>query len=53
MLAEGGTVTDIAKRLALSAKTVANYATQIKSKLGVSTVAEMARIAIRNGFVSA
>lgn len=53
LLAEGGTVAHIAKRLTLSSKTVANYATQIKSKLGVNTVAEMARIAIRNGFVSA
>jgi two-component system, NarL family, invasion response regulator UvrY len=46
-------VADIAKRLSLSSKTVANYATQIKAKLDVNTVAEMARIAIRNGFVSA
>ena len=53
LLAEGGTVADIAKRLSLSNKTVANYATQIKAKLGINTVAEMARIAIRNGFVSA
>ena len=53
LLAEGGTVADIAKRLSLSNKTVANYATQIKAKLGINTVAEMAHIAIRNGFVSA
>ena len=53
LLAEGATVAEIAKRLALSTKTVANYSTQIKSKLDVNTVAELARIAIRNGFVSA
>ena len=53
LLAEGATVADIAKRLALSSKTVANYATQIKSKLDVATIAELARLAIRNGFVSA
>ena len=53
LLAEGSTVAEIAKRLALSSKTVANYSTQIKSKLDVSTVAELVRIAIRNGFVSA
>ena len=53
LLAEGATVAEIAKRLALSSKTVANYSTQIKSKLDVNTVAELARIAIRNGFVSA
>jgi DNA-binding NarL/FixJ family response regulator len=53
LIAEGETVADIAKKLALSSKTVANYATQIKSKLEVSTVAELARLAIRNGFISA
>lgn len=51
LLAEGETVNDIAKRLSLSGKTVANYATQIKSKLDVNTVAEIARLAIRHGFV--
>lgn len=51
LLAEGETVNDIARRLSLSAKTVANYATQIKSKLDVSSVAEIARLAIRHGFV--
>ncbi len=51
LLAEGETVSDIARRLSLSGKTVANYATQIKSKLDVSSVAEIARLAIRHGFV--
>lgn len=51
LLAEGETVNDIARRLSLSAKTVANYATQIKSKLDVNSVAEIARLAIRHGFV--
>ena len=36
----------IAKRLSLSYKTVANYTTQIKNKLEVKTIAEIARIAI-------
>ncbi|MBI2801969.1 MAG: response regulator transcription factor [Gammaproteobacteria bacterium] len=53
LLAEGQTVAEVARRLSLSGKTVANYSTQIKSKLDVSTVAEMARIAIRHGFVRA
>lgn len=53
MIAEGFTVAEIGKRLSLSAKTIANYVTQIKAKLGVSTSAEMARLAIRNGFLKA
>jgi len=52
-LAEGLSVNAIANRLALSYKTVANYATQIKSKLEVNTPAELARLAIRHGIVSA
>ena len=51
LLAEGLNVNDISKRLSLSYKTVANYSTQIKNKLDVSTVAELARIAIRHGVV--
>jgi two-component system, NarL family, invasion response regulator UvrY len=53
LLAEGSSVNDIAARLSLSYKTVANYATQIKSKLEVGTPAELARLAIRHGLVSA
>lgn len=53
MLAEGLSVNDISQRLSLSYKTVANYATQIKSKLDVATPAELARLAIRHGIVSA
>lgn len=53
LLAEGDTVNEIAKRLSLSGKTVANYATQIKSKLEVSSAAEIARLAIRHGFLKA
>lgn len=53
LLSEGLNVPDIAKRLSLSSKTVANYATQIKSKLEVGTIAEMARLAIRHGFIKA
>ena len=51
LLAEGLSVNAIANRLALSYKTVANYATQIKSKLEVATTAEMTRLAIRHGIV--
>lgn len=51
LLAEGLNVNDISNRLSLSYKTVANYSTQIKNKLDVNTVAELARIAIRHGVV--
>ncbi len=53
LLAEGLNTSEIAKRLSLSYKTVANYSTQIKSKLNVSTIAEMARLAIRHKIVDA
>lgn len=51
LLAEGLNTSEIAKRLSLSYKTVANYSTQIKSKLKVSTIAELARLAIRHNIV--
>ncbi len=51
LLAEGLSANEIARRLSLSYKTVANYSTQIKSKLEVGTVAELARLAIRHGIV--
>lgn len=53
LLAEGHNTNEIAKRLSLSYKTVANYSTQIKNKLEVTTVAEIARLAIRHHIVSA
>ncbi|MDO9048697.1 MAG: response regulator transcription factor [Methylobacter sp.] len=46
LLAKGLTAHKIADELCLGYKTVANYGTQIKSKLKVSTVAELAHIAI-------
>jgi len=51
LIASGETSAEIGKRLSLSAKTVANYATQIKAKLGVSTTAELTRLAIRQGLL--
>ncbi len=53
LLAEGLNTSEIAKRLSLSYKTVANYSTQIKSKLNVNTVADIARLAIRYNIVDA
>jgi DNA-binding NarL/FixJ family response regulator len=52
LLAEGLSSNEIAKRLSLSSKTVANYSTQLKSKLEVNTVAELTRLAIRHGILS-
>ncbi len=52
LLAEGLSVNEVATRLSLSSKTIANYATQIKAKLEVNTTAELARLAIRHGIVS-
>ena len=52
LLAEGLNTSEIAKRMSLSYKTVANYSTQIKSKLNVTTVAELARLAIRHNIIN-
>jgi DNA-binding NarL/FixJ family response regulator len=46
LLAKGLTVHKIADELCLGYKTIANYSTQIKKKLHVSTIAELAHIAI-------
>ena len=51
LLAEGSNTSQIAKRLSLSYKTVANYTTQIKNKLDVKTVAELARLALSHNIV--
>ncbi len=53
MLAEGMNTSEIAKRLSLSYKTVANYSTQIKNKLEVTTIADIARLAIRYNVIQA
>ncbi|MGH8602490.1 MAG: response regulator [Gammaproteobacteria bacterium] len=49
LLAQGLGVNQIAKRLSLSYKTIANYSTQIKRKLEVTTLAELTLLAIRHG----
>ena len=53
LLAEGCNTSEIAKRLSLSYKTVANYSSQIKNKLNVGTSAELTRLAIRHNIVKA
>jgi DNA-binding NarL/FixJ family response regulator len=49
LLAKGLTAHKIAGELCLGYKTVANYGTQIRSKLNVSSVAELAHIALISG----
>jgi two-component system, NarL family, invasion response regulator UvrY len=51
LLAKGLTAHKIADELCLGYKTVANYGTQIRSKLNVSSVAELAHIAIILGMM--
>lgn len=46
LLAKGYTAHKIADELCLGYKTIANYSTQVKSKLKVSTLAELVHIAI-------
>ena len=53
LLAEGLNTSEISKQLNISYKTAANYSTQIKSKLNASTVADIARIAIRTNIIKA
>ena len=52
-LAEGRTVDAIAEALCLSQKTVANYGTAIRTKLGLDNRAEMARVALAAGVIAA
>ena len=51
MFAEGLNANDIANDLSLSVKTVANYQTQIKEKLGVASTADLIKLAISNGII--
>ena len=51
LFAEGLNANDIASDLSLSVKTVANYQTQIKEKLGVSSTTELVKLAISNGII--
>ncbi|PCJ32741.1 MAG: DNA-binding response regulator [Gammaproteobacteria bacterium] len=51
LLAKGLTSHDIAEELCLGYKTIANYSTQIKNKLNINNVAELAHIAISLGII--
>lgn len=52
LLAQGHSLNQCAEALKLSPKTVSNYQTLIKEKLGVSTSAALVHLAIRNGVIS-
>lgn len=52
LLAKGYTAHKIADELCLGYKTVANYATQVKSKLNASTTAELVHIALLLGMIN-
>ena len=52
LLAQGHSLNECADTLNLSPKTVSNYQTLIKEKLGVSTSAALVHLAIRNGVIS-
>ena len=53
LLADGKNTNDISKLLNISYKTAANYSSQIKNKLHASTIADIARIAIRHNIIKA
>jgi DNA-binding NarL/FixJ family response regulator len=52
LLAAGQTAEQIAEALYVSAKTVANHATQVRQKLGITTAVDLHRIALRYGLVA-
>lgn len=52
LFAEARAIEDLAESLSLSTKTIANYLTQIKDKLNVSSSAELVRLAISKGLVT-
>lgn len=52
LLTEGVSAEEVGERLKISHKTVANYHTMIKQKLGVSNPIEMVRLAIRHGVIA-
>jgi two-component system, NarL family, invasion response regulator UvrY len=51
LIAEGKNAEDIGHVLNISQKTVANYQTMIRQKLGVNSPVELVRLAIRHGLI--
>ena len=52
LIAEGHSARDIAQRLHLSVKTVETHRRQVMEKLGIRSVAELTKFAIREGLTS-
>ena len=52
LLVDSKSVNEIADILKLSPKTVGHHVTHIKTKLGISSIADMTRLAIRLGIIS-
>jgi len=52
LLADGKTVSEIAKVLKISPKTVGHHVTQVKSKLAISNVSGLTKLAIRLGIIN-
>ncbi len=52
LLAEGIDGLEIGKKLNISGKTVANYQTIIKQKLGINNSVELVRLAIKTGLIT-
>jgi len=51
LLANGKSVSEIADRLALSAKTVSTYRARLMEKLGVKSIAELVRYVMEQGLI--
>ncbi len=51
LLTQGVSAEEVGERLKISQKTVSNYYTMIKQKLGANSPIEMVRIAIRHGII--
>jgi DNA-binding NarL/FixJ family response regulator len=51
LLAEGHSIEAVARRLCLHTKTIANYQSEIRRKLGVDSALQMLRVATRSGLV--
>jgi len=52
LLVDSKSVNEIAELLSLSPKTVGHHVAHIKTKLGISSIADMTRLAIRLGIIS-
>ena len=51
LLVEGHSIDTVAKRLCLHTKTIANYQSEIRRKLGVESALQMLQVATRSGLV--